>query len=209
MPLAESQPRRGSERVIPFPEKQHIHNSLKASDSHPSKGLYNADSPVHVYPYGVSCHLLEEVIGELNLPVVVVRDIDDAEAILVLRSHARRHANFQRMVADYPFPFYSIKANASANIIHALYQALGMESPDTTDAGVDQLANSQHSEIDTLEEARLAVEQIVIPKGQPVELLPRSAKVRSMQHELVERYRLLSHSFGEEPFRRFRIYPNE
>jgi predicted RNA-binding protein Jag len=58
-----------------------------------------------------------------------------------------------------------------------------------------------------LEEARLAVEQIVIPKGQPVELLPRSAQVRKMQHELVEHYRLKSHSFGEEPNRRLRIYP--
>ncbi|MBW4560310.1 MAG: hypothetical protein KME32_03975, partial [Mojavia pulchra JT2-VF2] len=50
-------------------------------------------------------------------------------------------------------------------------------------------------------------EQIVIPKGIPVELLPRCAKVRSMQHELVERYRLKSQSFGEEPLRRLRIYP--
>ena len=41
------------------------------------------------------------------------------------------------------------------------------------------------------EEARLAVEQIVLPKGQPVELLPRSPKVRKMQHELVEHYRLV------------------
>ncbi|MFM7792249.1 MAG: R3H domain-containing nucleic acid-binding protein, partial [Microcystis panniformis] len=54
---------------------------------------------------------------------------------------------------------------------------------------------------------RLAVEQIVIPTGQPVELLPRSAKVRKMQHELVEHYRLQSDSFGEEPNRRIRIYP--
>jgi predicted RNA-binding protein Jag len=51
------------------------------------------------------------------------------------------------------------------------------------------------------------VEQIVIPKGQPVELLPRSAKVRKMQHELVEHYRLKSNSFGDEPNRRIRIYP--
>jgi predicted RNA-binding protein Jag len=62
-------------------------------------------------------------------------------------------------------------------------------------------------EMDALEEARLAVEQIVIPKGQPVELLPRSPQVRKMQHELVEHYRLKSHSFGEEPNRRLRIYP--
>jgi predicted RNA-binding protein Jag len=53
----------------------------------------------------------------------------------------------------------------------------------------------------------LAVEQIVIPKGQPVELLPRSARIRKMQHELAEHYRLKSCSFGDEPNRRLRIYP--
>jgi predicted RNA-binding protein Jag len=62
-------------------------------------------------------------------------------------------------------------------------------------------------ELEALEEARLAVEQVVIPTGQPVELLPRSAKIRKMQHELVEHYRLHSDSFGEEPHRRLRIYP--
>ncbi len=67
--------------------------------------------------------------------------------------------------------------------------------------------NGSEDEMDALEEARLAVEQIVIPKGQPVELLPRSPKVRKMQHELVEHYRLKSDSFGDEPNRRLRIYP--
>jgi stage III sporulation protein SpoIIIAA len=65
----------------------------------------------------------------------------------------------------------------------------------------------REDEIDALEEARLAVEQIVIPKRQPVELLPRSASLRQMQHELVERYHLNSSSFGSEPNRRLRIYP--
>jgi predicted RNA-binding protein Jag len=68
-------------------------------------------------------------------------------------------------------------------------------------------SGDEEDEIDALEEARLAVEQIVIPKRQPVELLPRSASLRKMQHELVERYRLNSSSFGNEPNRRLRIYP--
>jgi predicted RNA-binding protein Jag len=67
--------------------------------------------------------------------------------------------------------------------------------------------NGSDDELEALEEARLAVEQIVIPKKQPVELLPRSASVRKMQHELVEHYRLRSTSFGDEPNRRLRIYP--
>jgi predicted RNA-binding protein Jag len=66
---------------------------------------------------------------------------------------------------------------------------------------------SSEDELEALEETRLAVEQIVIPKGQPVELLPRSGRIRKMQHELVEHYRLHSDSFGEEPNRRLRIYP--
>jgi len=69
------------------------------------------------------------------------------------------------------------------------------------------VSGGSDDEIEALEEARLAVENIVIPKGQTVELLPRSPKVRKMQHELVEHYRLRSTSEGEEPNRRLRIYP--
>ena len=84
-----------------------------------------------------------------------------------------------------------------------------MDEPSVTDANDLRLFTQSGSddEIDALEEARLAVEQIVLPKGQPVELLPRSPKVRKMQHELIEHYRLKSRSFGDEPNRRLRIYP--
>jgi predicted RNA-binding protein Jag len=84
-----------------------------------------------------------------------------------------------------------------------------MDDPSTPDEADLRLftENSSEDEMEALEEARLAVEQIVIPKGQPVELLPRSPKVRKMQHELVEHYRLKSDSFGDEPNRRLRIYP--
>jgi predicted RNA-binding protein Jag len=85
---------------------------------------------------------------------------------------------------------------------------------DIDDAGTPEIADlslfsssGSDDEIEALEEARLAVEQIVIPKGQPVELLPRTAIVRKMQHELVEHYHLKSRSFGDEPNRRLRIYP--
>ena len=84
-----------------------------------------------------------------------------------------------------------------------------MDDPAMPDAAELDLfvRGDSEDEIEALEEARLAVEQIVIPKGQPVELLPRSAMVRKMQHELVEHYRLQSRSFGDEPNRRLRIYP--
>jgi hypothetical protein len=94
-------------------------------------------------------------------------------------------------------------------ITRALRRLLDMDDPTTPDAADLRLftQSGDDDEMEALEEARLAVEQIVIPKGQPVELLPRSPKVRKMQHELVEHYRLKSSSFGDEPNRRLRIYP--
>ena len=58
-----------------------------------------------------------------------------------------------------------------------------------------------------MEECRLAVEKVVLPRGQPVELLPRSERVRTMQAELVSRYRLRSAVFGRGPQQRLRVFP--
>ncbi|OUL24989.1 R3H domain-containing nucleic acid-binding protein [Nostoc sp. 106C] len=162
--------------------------------------------PMHVYPYGISRHQLIEVIQGLNLPVVVTRDIEGADAVLVLRTYARKHTNFRRLMADNPLPVYTLKTNTIPRISRALRSLLGIDEPETGDTLISN-RNHSESEIEALEEARVAVEQIVIPNGQPVELLPRSAAIRKMQHELVERYRLNSQSLGEEPFRRLRIYP--
>jgi hypothetical protein len=172
-------------------------------------GLYDKDQPSYLYPYGISRYQLETVIRELNLPVVLTKDMDSADAILALRSHARKHSNLERMAQDHQVPIYTMKANTITQITRTLQQVLGIEEPSTNDDKKHSRFVRRGSEvdIDALEEARLAVEEIVIPKGQPVELLPRSSKVRAMQHELVERYNLKSHSFGEEPNRRLRIYP--
>ena len=52
-----------------------------------------------------------------------------------------------------------------------------------------------------------AVEQIVMPQGRPVELLPRSERVLRMQADLVRRYRLSSDVFGEAEMSRLRVFP--
>ena len=52
------------------------------------------------------------------------------------------------------------------------------------------------------------MEQIVIPKGQPAELLPRSPEVLALQVKLVESYQLASEKIGSEANKRLRILPN-
>jgi stage III sporulation protein SpoIIIAA len=172
-------------------------------------GPNGEDLPLHIYPYGVSRHQLEQVVNVLTLPVVLTKDIDSADAILALRSHVKNHTKLRQMAKARHVPIHVIKSSTIPQITRGLRRLLNIDDPEIADDRELQLFlhSGSDDEIDALEEARLAVEQIVIPKGQPVELLPRSPQVRKMQHELVEHYRLKSHSFGEEPNRRLRIYP--
>ena len=149
------------------------------------------------------------MINVLTLPVVLTKDLDSADAILALRSHVKNHAKLRKMAKARLVPIHVIKSSTIPQITRSLRRLLNLDDPDIGDDRELQLLlhNGSDDEMDALEEARLAVEQIVIPKGQPVELLPRSSQVRKMQHELVEHYRLKSDSFGDEPNRRLRIYP--
>ncbi len=176
---------------------------------HEISGPNGEDLPLHVYPYGISRQQLDQVIEVLNLPVVLTKEMDNADAVLALRSHVKNHSKLRHISKARHIPIHSIKASTIPQITRSLRRMLNMD-----DSGVGETTdlrlfshNGSEDEIEALEEARLAVEQIVIPKGQPVELLPRSPKVRKIQHELVEHYHLKSTSFGDEPNRRLRIFP--
>jgi stage III sporulation protein SpoIIIAA len=171
-------------------------------------GPNGEDWPVYVYPYGISRNLLDQVLELSKLPIVLTKDIDSADAVMALRSQVKNHSKLRQMAKTKEVPIHVVKSNTLPQISRTLQRLLDLDP--TTSEGMDLRMFSESSnqdEIEALEEARLAVEQIVIPKGQPVELLPRPAKVRRMQHELAEHYRLKSDSFGEEPNRRLRIYP--
>jgi stage III sporulation protein SpoIIIAA len=204
---------------VPVSETRYFEQLLEESLSQepvPKPGRFSQnigpngeDLPLHVYPYGIARHHLEQVISTLNLPVVLTKDIDSADVVLALRSNVRNQSKLRHLAKTRQVPLHTIKASTLPHVARALRRLLDMEDPSTPEIADLALfaTNGSSDELEALEETRLAVEQIVIPKGQPVELLPRSPNVRKMQHELVEHYHLKSHSFGEEPNRRLRIYP--
>lgn len=166
----------------------------------------NGEDIMRIYPYGLSRHQLEHVIQTLSLPIVLTKDLETADAILALRSHLKNHAKLRHIAKGQQIPIHTVKSNSIPQITRSLQHLLDLD--DSATVNLELFTRSGNDdELEALEEARLAVEQIVIPKGQPVELLPRSARIRKMQHELAEHYRLKSLSFGEEPNRRLRIYP--
>lgn len=193
--------------------EQMLDNSWQTQEPNSDKlrtpGPNGEDWPIYIYPYGIGRSQLEQVIGVLDLPIVLTKDIDGADAVIALRSQIKHHSRLRQLAKNRHLPIHAVKSNTIPQITRVLRQLLNLDDPNVPEATDVRLFTKagNDDEIEALEEARLAVEQIVIPQGQPVELLPRSAKVRKMQHELVEHYRLQSDSFGEEPNRRLRIYP--
>ncbi|MGB5715454.1 MAG: R3H domain-containing nucleic acid-binding protein [Waterburya sp.] len=172
-------------------------------------GPNGEDWPVYIYAYGIGRSQIDQVIEVLELPVVLTKDLDEADAVVALRSQIKHHSKLRNLAQDRHLPIYTVKSNTIPQVTRIFRQILNLDDPNIPEP-IDLRLFSKagnDDEIEALEEARLAVEQIVIPQGQPVELLPRSAKVRKMQHELIEHYRLQSDSFGDEPNRRLRIYP--
>jgi stage III sporulation protein SpoIIIAA len=183
--------------------------TLEASGVGTLIGPNGEDLPLQIYPYAVSRQQLEQIIQTLNLPLTLTKDLDNADVIVALRSHIKNHAKLRHMAKSRQIPIHTVKANSIPQIARTLKRILNLDEPpqpETADLNL-LLRGDSEDELEALEEARLAVEQIVLPKGQPVELLPRSASIRKMQHELVEHYHLNSRSFGDEPNRRLRIYP--
>jgi len=171
-------------------------------------GPNGEDWPVYVYPYGISQSQLEQVLDVMKLPVTLTKSLDEADAVLALRSQVKNHSKLRQLAKTREVPIYAVKSNTIPQITRSLQRLLDLDEGSDLTPDLQLFASSgSDDELEALEEARLAVEQIVLPKGQPVELLPRSPKVRKLQHELAEHYRLKSDSFGNEPNRRLRIYP--
>jgi len=174
--------------------------------------FYESDDEniTRIYAYGISRQQLDHVVRTLDLPVKFTKELASADAVLALRSHIRNHSKLKQVAKARQLPVYTVKSNSIPQITRSLRRLLDLDDEGEMAEGInlDLFAhNGADDELEALEEARLAVEQIVIPKSQPVELLPRSPKIRKMQHELAEHYRLKSLSFGDEPNRRLRIYP--
>jgi stage III sporulation protein SpoIIIAA len=192
------------------PERQTV-GQILSFPSVPAQPLAAAPEPqMHLYVYGISRHEVQEAIDLLGLSIGVTKDIETADAILTLKSHLRKHSNLLRMGQQYDLPIHVVKTNSPPQIMRSLERFANREEPEDE----EEIEASPYSQTgkrddahDALEEARLAVEQIVLPMGQPVELLPRSARVRQLQQELVNHYQLKASSFGDEPNRRLRIFP--
>jgi hypothetical protein len=146
---------------------------------------------LRVLPHGISRKRLEQAIKELQLPVIIARDPDEADVVMTLKSEYRQKTAGLRDAEDRGLPIYVLKNNTIVQMEASLTSIFSLE--------VDPREAALH-------EAEEAI-GMVIRAAEPVELSPQNAYIRRLQHQMAERANLVSRSRGREPYRRVRLYP--
>ena len=146
---------------------------------------------LRVLPHGISRKRLELAIRELQLPVIIARDPDEADVAMTLKSEYRQKTATLREAEDRGLPIYVLKSNTIVQMEASLPSIFSLEVAPREAA---------------LHEAEEAI-GLVIRAAEPVELSPQNAYIRRLQHQMAERANLVSRSRGREPYRRVRLYP--
>ncbi|MFN8623248.1 MAG: R3H domain-containing nucleic acid-binding protein [Chloroflexota bacterium] len=146
---------------------------------------------LHVWPFGISVKRLEQAVRELRLPVIVVREAEQADVVMTLRNFYKQKAPGIREAEERGVPIFVLKSNTQLQMEACLTSLYALE-------------------VTPNEAAMREVEEaigLVRSEARPVELSPQNAYLRRLQHQAAERANLVSHSRGREPFRRVRLYP--
>ncbi len=149
--------------------------------------------PIRVLPHGISRKRLEQAVRELQLPVIVAREVDEADVVMTLRSEYRQKGSPIREAEERAIPIYVLKSNTIIQMQASLTSLYSLE-------------------VDPREAALRETEQaigLVLGRSEAVELSPQNAYVRRLQHQMAERANVVSRSRGREPYRRVRLYPDE
>jgi stage III sporulation protein SpoIIIAA len=163
-------------------------NSAQAS---PSRGPLET---IRIYAYGVARNRLSQAAKRLAVPVLIVNEPAQADALVTLRSYYRKR---QRAIVDAEnrnTPIYVLRSNTVNQMQQFLTDLFNL---------VADFSSSREEPY--IQEAETAIEAVL--NGERwVDLQPAVASVRRLQHQLVRQANLISHSYGKEPRRRVRIF---
>nr|GLL16517.1 uncharacterized protein ycf45 [Ipomoea trifida] len=161
----------------------------------------NEDS-LCLFLYGISEASVVQGIKQLKIDHAIefTDNISEADALLALQSKLKKNSGIQAAARSRGIPIYVSKLTKAIETLVADC-ADGFEYFES-EAKINVLER-----MDALEEARIAIEQVVIPKGEPVDLLPRPSNILLLQKDLISKYKLKSVRIGTEPDARLRIIP--
>ncbi len=144
-----------------------------------------------LYPYAVSRNRIESSIRDTRLPVVISKDLGQADVVLTLKGQYRKMPKTLKEAERRGLPIHVIRSNTVAQITNFL-----------RDMFDEDRALSEKQALREAEDALNRVES----SDSPIELNPQNSYLRKLQHELASRCHVKSASIGEEPNRRVVYY---
>ena len=146
-----------------------------------------------IFPYGIGQNRLRAAAATLNVPVQLVENLSQADAVVTLKNYYRQQPQPLMDAERKGVPVYILRSNTVTQMEQCLVDMFHL-TQDSTNA------------FDTaMHEAQLGIQRIM-NGASDVELSPQAAGIRSQQHQLVRAANLISHSYGREPYRRVRIF---
>ena len=214
-PSASGSPQRGRSRLsepVPSPERGRAPSSpqpeFQLREAEPAirhipapETLTDAEGrmplkAVKIYPYGVARNRLMQSAKRIGVPALIVRTIDEADALITLRSYYRDHQATIVEAEERGMPIYVLRANSVNQIEQFLTDLFNLTgSEHTIPGGSDEVRDQMQAAITA-----------VMNGERYVDMPPASPIVRRIQHEMARDAELVSHSYGKEPRRHVRIF---
>jgi stage III sporulation protein SpoIIIAA len=148
---------------------------------------------LRAYPYGIARNRLRQAARRMRLPVVIVDDLDDADALITARSYYRRRPQVIAQAEDKGVPIHVLRNNTVSKMESALIDLFNLSEQELDPVSI------------AMRETREAIRRVQAG-ARSVDLSPQNAYIRRHQHQLVRQAKLISHSYGKEPRRRVRIF---
>lgn len=149
--------------------------------------------PVSIFPFGVSRRRLEDAAKSLAVPAWVTEDLSTADVVMTLKSYYRQRTGPLRQAERKQIPIFVLRSNAQSQINQSLASIFDLNTRTSTDNSED------------LRLAEAAVQE-TLHTSHPVDLPPANSYIRRLQHELAQKFKLGSRSYGKEPNRWVRIH---
>jgi len=160
-----------------------------------SKLAVRSEEPKNIFPFGINRVRLEDSIRKMRVPARVVTSLEDADLLMTSKSYYRRDSQVLKDAENRGTPIYVIRSDKNSQVEQGLANIYRL------DEGTDSVARALRETEDAIEEIRRS--------GEPVELSPQNAFIRRLQHQLAEKYDLVTKSTGKAPRRRVRIFARE
>jgi stage III sporulation protein SpoIIIAA len=193
-----SNARGGFRRMANGGPKRQRQQSWESDTRDVAAGITSQDAPLQtmrIYAYGVARNRLIQAAKRLGVPVLVVKDLGEADVLVTLRNYYRKR---QRPIVDAEnrgMPIYVLRSNTVNQMQKFLSDLYSISSESSEEQTVER----------ALQETQGAI-TAVLNGERWIELPPAMSYVRRLQHEMARQANLTSHSYGKEPNRRVRIF---